>query len=242
MRRIISRRDFLKNGLIVSGTLLAQACAPKPLKPSNILASLTPVPSIHPEPTKTSEPTAVPYPPIEPTTWAEKTILKGIREEKLTGTTDPELMFRYVGDWFLKTPEGTILESSKTRAIDMVWMGMQLAFVGDTAVPQDETERNNYRSHIAERLNEQTELKKQLSYIMQELPSINLSPERMTIVINGPEFSENTANYIPGLNENNAKITGIAAYSEMRSEFVPDEERRFTDAEAAFGDRKRKNL
>jgi len=223
MRKIISRRDFLTNGLIVSGTLLAQACAPKSLKPSNILASLTPVPSIHPKPTKTSEPTADPYPPIEPTTWAEKTIVTSVREEKLKGTTDPELMFRYVGDWFLKTPEGTFLESSKTRAIDMVWMGMQLAFVGDTAVPQNETERNNYRSNIAERLNGQTELKKQLSDIMQKLPSINLSPERMTIVINGPEFSQNTANYIPGLNENNAKITGIAAYSEILadSDMIP---------------------
>src|SRR3989304_5198718 len=119
MSKIISRRDFLTNGLIVSGTLLAQACAPEPLKPSNILASLTPVPSITPGPTKTSEATSEPFPPIEATEWA-------VNPE--TGRTDFNEMFRYVGDWKVpidpEIPENGFYASIKKRALGLQFDGL----------------------------------------------------------------------------------------------------------------------
>jgi len=197
MSEIVSRRDFLKVAVVGTGTAITQACAPEPLKPSNIIPSLTPIPL---EPTKTLEPTSEPLPPIEAKEWAEKE----------NGSINAEKLFPYVGDWILTTPSGEKLASSKNRAVDLLWEGMRLVYVGDQDVQAEGFDQNAYRIHVAEQTNNQIELKRKLSEIKEALPGQDLVPALMTIVIDGPAFSNITANLVMRATGSNSVITGIA--------------------------------
>jgi hypothetical protein len=202
MSKIISRKDFLKGAALVLGTELAEACAPKPLKPSNLIHTLTQEPTISQESTIVPEPTSEPLPSIEAKEWA-------VNEE--TGLIDPDKLYPYVGDWILTTPQGQQLDSSKNRAVDLMWENIRLVYVGDKDVQEKGFYQKAYRTDIAEQLNNNAELKWKLSEIKDKLPSQDLTPTLMTIVINGPDFSNNTANLIAGANETNPVVTGIAA-------------------------------
>ena len=197
MSEIISRRDFLKVAVIGTATTITEACAPEPLKPSNIIPSLTPT---RLETTKTLEPTLDPFSSVEAKGWVEKE----------DGSIDAGKLFPFVGDWKFTTPDSRQLATSKNRAVDLMWEGMRLVYEGEQDVHQEGFDQNAYRSYIAGQLNNQIELKRKFTEIKDKLPSQDLKPYLMTIVINGPDFSNQTANLVDGVNEANSIITGIA--------------------------------